>query len=58
MIILHGYETFFRDFSSFPNIKTLSKVSDHVFEKDPTGVNNFKSENSLHKKVKFKKLVI
>ena len=34
---LHGYQIFFSlDYRSFPNIKTLLKVSDPVFEKNPT----------------------
>ena len=32
---LHGYEYFFRDSCSFPYIKTLLKVSDPVFGKNP-----------------------
>ena len=33
---LQGYEMFFRESCSFPYIKTLLKLSDHVFEKNPT----------------------
>ena len=40
--VLHGHENFFRDPCSFPYIKTLLKVSDPVFEKNLTRVNNLK----------------
>ena len=33
---LQGYEIFFRDSCSFPCIKTLLKVSNPVFDKNPT----------------------
>ena len=35
-VFLHGYEMFFQSSCSFPYIKTLLKVSDPVFEKNPT----------------------
>ena len=34
--VLHGYDIFFRDSCFFRYIKALLKVSDPVFEKDPT----------------------
>ena len=33
---LNGYEIFFRDSCFFPCVKTLLKLSDHVYENDPT----------------------
>ena len=36
----YDYEFFFRDSCYFPYIKTILKVSNHVFEKNSTLVNN------------------
>ena len=42
---------FFQDSCSFPCIETLLKLSDHVFQKNPTWVNNLKSQDPLWRRL-------